>query len=205
MREHMPDTTLAIMVEKGAYPDHVMRTLEAGGYVIHEVPAIRTKPTEFAASRWPRTFTKLNLWSLPYDKVVYFDADACPYKPFGELFNIDHRIAATHTAKWQLKRFRSGMLVIEPDGDVYDELVHYATEEDPEKNAAKLGDQGVLNNWFGKDFITLPYKYNYCEWQRKPKEPVVIGHLRPTPWSGKRPKPAMAGYLKKWKQYLSQF
>lgn len=202
--ELMPGYTKAVMLEDGAYPESVHAELRRGGYVVHVVPPIRTKPAEFAAARWPRTFTKLNLWSLPYRKVVYFDADACPFKPFPELFDVEHRLAATHTAKQYLKRFRSGMLVLDPDPVVYAELRDFAENGDPIENGAKLGDQGLLNIYFGTDFHSLPWRYNWCEWKR-PKCPAIIGHLRPTPWSRREGKPSMRPYVARWRKWLRRW
>jgi len=219
--KHMPDITPAIMVEDKAYSKAVINNLTASGYEVHVVPPIRTKACEFKADRWPRTFTKLNLWNLPYDQIVYMDADACPFKPFDALFTIPGSLAATHVIPTG-KRFNSGMMVLKPNAAIHAELVDMAVNGDPVKIAARLGDQGVLNVYFKKNFMTLPDRYNYRAWQTDPKKldrpteflegkwcdmphDVVIGHLRPTPWSGRQGANNLKPYIAKWNKYLSEY
>jgi alpha-N-acetylglucosamine transferase len=192
----------AVILEDGAYPDNVADYLDHIGFVVHLLPPLRSLPCDFAASRWPRTFTKLHLWNLPYDKVVYMDADAIPCASLDEVFGLDHHLSATLVKLDNPNRFRSGMMVLRPDPDLYGNLLLYLNQS-PEKNGAKLGDQGVLNLFFKErnGFNPLAPRYNECNWKSKSKN-ILIAHLRPTPWSGRSGLPSMAKYVSIWRQAL---
>jgi len=202
LNQFAPNVDHVLIVERGAYPPEMVDYLRKIGWLVHELPALRTKKTEFAASRWPFTFTKLHLWNLlDYDRVVYLDADAVPDKKFDELFSIKlNKVGATTGAC--KTRFRSGMMVLEPSAEIFSDLIALL-EEDPIKNAAKLGDQGVLNVYFNKQFTSLPQRYNQCDWSQS-RPDTVIAHVRPKPWEDKRAKvPALHPYVASWKAALS--
>jgi alpha-N-acetylglucosamine transferase len=198
-----------VMVEDGSYPDKHIAYLEKIGSNVKIVPPIRTQKTNFAAKRWPKTFTKLNLWSLiEYEHILFLDADAYPYAPIDDLFKSikPDFLGATTFAK-NVNRFRSGMMVVKPNKNRMHELLEYI-QKDPAKIQAKLGDQGVLNcfvnHHLNGEFVKICYHWHTVVWPKRPKN-VIIGHVRPKPWAEnpkKLPgyKASIQLYINKWKE-----
>lgn len=197
-----------VMVEDGAYPDKHLNYLEKIGSIVQIVPAIRTQKTNFAAGRWPRTFTKLNLWNLTqFEHVLFLDADAYPYSKIDFLFErIEPEfLAATTFGPRNPNRFRSGMMVIKPNKDRMNQLLEYV-QRDPVQIGAKLGDQGVLNcfvsHYLEGRFQEICYHWHTVVWPRRPKN-VVIGHVRPKPWAEDPKK--ISGYKSSLQPYINQW
>jgi hypothetical protein len=198
-----------VMIEEDSYPDKHIAYLEKIGSKIEIVPPIRTQRTRFAATRWPRTFTKLNLWNLTqYEHVLFLDADAYPYSRIDTLFKeVEPDFLGATTFARNKNRFRSGMMVVKPSQHRMNQLLDYV-QEDPVKIHAKLGDQGVLNcfvnDYLDGEFVRVCYHWHTVVWPRRPKN-VVIGHVRPKPWAGNPKKligykPSLQPFIDEWKQ-----
>ncbi len=200
LRKYMPSFRHVLLVEKLSYTDEQLGYIESVGWEVRLVEPLRTAPTEFAAARWPQTFTKLQLWAqTDLDYVVYMDADACPFRPYDELFELDFAtVAATRVRADNPERFRSGMMALKPNANTFKNIRHWI-KKPPDENDAKLGDQGLLNLMFAGEFLDLPTKYNQCEWN-KPKPDTVIAHIRPVPWKRHRHKAALSPYVAKWRE-----
>ncbi|KAI0645178.1 nucleotide-diphospho-sugar transferase [Trametes meyenii] len=109
-------------------------------------------------------YSKLQLWTLDrrgYKSVVYVDADALVRRRFDELFRLPHTFAATPdvyaTAPGYVTAFNAGVMVIRPDGALFDDMVRkIATARYP----AEQAEQAFLNLYFGAEALRLPYAYN---------------------------------------------
>ena len=199
-----------VMVEEGSYPKSHLDYLEKIGSTVKIVPPIRTQKTKFRATRWPRTFTKLNLWSLTeYEHVLFLDSDAYPYQQIDEFFGQwePDFLAATTFGPRNPNRFRSGMMVVKPDEDRYNQLLEYV-KRDPLEIDAISGDQGVLNRFvidnFNGEFGKICFHWHTVTWPRRPKN-VVIGHVRPKPWAGRPEKlkgyrTSIQPFIDRWKE-----
>jgi len=181
-----PDIPHVVMVENNSYPDYKLDYLRQLGSEVRIVRAIRTRKARFAANRWPRTFTKLNLWNLTdFEHVLFMDADAYPYSTAvnGLYSAIEPDFLGATTFAKNTNRFRSGMLVVKPDSSRYADLLKYVMKN-PVSIGAKLGDQGVLNCYCLQnniDWIRVCYHWHTVVWPKRPKN-VVIGHISPKPW-----------------------
>ena len=197
----MPGHDHVAIIEEGAYTQGQLDYLERIGWKLSILPPLRSETTKFAAARWPHTFTKLHLWNLKYDRVVYMDADAIPCLPYNELFDIEiDNLAATQTLN-QPARFRSGMMAIAPSWDVFAMLMEVLALPAKE-NAAMLGDQGILNVAFGS-YTQLPPHYHLVDWNQMVPNPRIV-HIRPVPWGkGKRPSSQLP-YVQRWKDAFAQ-
>jgi glycogenin glucosyltransferase len=105
------------------------------------------------------TLSKLQLWQLDYDKVVYLDADVLPLRPVDELFDRPE-FSAAPDAGWP-DCFNSGVFVAVPNPTTYKQLCDLATT----KGSFDGGDQGLLNSYFstwstGPSDHRLPFIYN---------------------------------------------
>lgn len=117
------------------------------------------------------TFMKFHLWKLTqYDKVLFLDSDVLPLD--SDLFEIfshvenqtSDQIAAVPDCGWP-DLFNSGVLVIKPSIEKFEELEELASEELSIDGA----DQGILNQFFNPlchdgeritEWVKLPFFYN---------------------------------------------
>lgn len=98
-----------------------------------------------------QTYTKVHLWSLPYDKVLYLDADTLPRAPLDALlevdFDADQILAAPDTGFPDV--FNSGVFVLKPNQFTFNQLESLATS--PGDHSFDGADQGLLNQYFNAD------------------------------------------------------
>jgi len=109
-------------------------------------------------------YTKLFVWLLPLEKVVYLDADVLVLQNIDELFDIQFdnqfKIAAVPDIA-PPDKFNSGLFVIEPSTAEFSKLAELASRV-PSWNG---GDQGFLqtvySGWFtSPSMYRLPYRFN---------------------------------------------
>ncbi|KZT75013.1 glycosyltransferase family 8 protein [Daedalea quercina L-15889] len=100
--------------------------------------------------------TKLHVFRLTqYRKIIFLDADVLPIRPLSHLFNTPHDFAAVPDVGWP-DIFNSGVLVLTPGQDKFDELVQLLKT----KGSWDGGDQGLLNEWRGGNWHRLSFTYN---------------------------------------------
>ncbi|KAH9937297.1 uncharacterized protein B0H18DRAFT_969981 [Fomitopsis serialis] len=100
--------------------------------------------------------TKLHIFRLTqYQKIIFLDADVLPIRPLSHLFNIPHDFAAVPDVGWP-DIFNSGVLVLNPGQDKFDQLVQLLKT----KGSWDGGDQGLLNEWRGGNWHRLSFTYN---------------------------------------------
>ncbi len=169
-----------------------INTLHRFGIKTKNTRAIKTN---MGIGRWNYTFDKLNIFSLvEYDKIVFLDLDLLILKNIDHLFDWDS-IAAGLDMPWHDDEFNSGVMVIEPNMDLYNDMIEklYATKYN------YTDDQDLLNDYFVKNFIALPLKYNlmrtlyldsellyknctkrgvYKYIKNEPKDAVIIHYIR---------------------------
>lgn len=115
---------------------------------------------------WENTFIKLNLFDFEqYDKILYVDSDMLILGDLTPLFELDG-LSAVDDGDFMItgdfRGINSGILVIEPDHQVYEQLIANIPNVIKEKGI--IGDQDVLQYVF-KDFKEnkekhLNIKYN---------------------------------------------
>lgn len=114
------------------------------------------------------TLTKLNIWRLvDYDKVVYLDSDILVQQNIDNLFDYvpemsEYQILAASDSGWP-DIFNSGLFVIKPSVDVFNQLMQFYNSHDSFDGA----DQGLLNEFFNLQsdktaglWCRLPFTYN---------------------------------------------
>lgn len=100
--------------------------------------------------------TKLHVFRLrTYSKIIYLDADVLPLLPLSHLFSLESRFAAVPDVGWP-DIFNSGVLVFTPEEDDFKEIMKLVVSE----GSWDGGDQGVLNEWRGKDWERISFTYN---------------------------------------------
>lgn len=99
--------------------------------------------------------TKIELWKqTQFRKVVYLDADVLAIRAPDELFDVEVDFAACPDVGWP-DCFNSGVMVVKPNMDTYEELVNLAEKGESYDGA----DQGLLNQHF-ENWHRLSFGYN---------------------------------------------
>lgn len=185
LQDHEPSTPRLLLVERGAYGPDAIASVE-GSWNIKIVDPIRPKASvRYIAKRWPRTLTKLHVWDVDASQIVYLDADCLAVKPFySVLTNVPMTNLAACKVTHKSHRFNSGMMVLCPNSTLFQLMVQEVTHGDPKLNGVAGSDQSYLNKKFGRDWTQVHNGFNYRTWNIRPRN-LIIGHIRPHPWSGK--------------------
>ncbi|EGG09509.1 family 8 glycosyltransferase, partial [Melampsora larici-populina 98AG31] len=108
------------------------------------------------------TITKIHIWRLvQYQKVIYVDADTLILKSISHLFQLPNEFSASPDTGWP-DCFNSGLMVIQPNLDVFDRLYAFFFE----RGSWDGGDQGVLNDFFSSDDETFEDGTQRPRWNR---------------------------------------
>lgn len=101
-----------------------------------------------------KTYSKVQLWSLPYEKVLYLDADTLPLLGNGAVTDLlelkfpKGKILAAPDSGFP-DIFNSGVFLLKPNPEDYEKLVDLAASgQDVSFDGA---DQGLLNQYFNSD------------------------------------------------------
>lgn len=185
-----------VLVVTPDVPEHARKQLEAEGWQLRESPPIQnSRPDEdMFFSRFRNTFTKLNAWSLTeFDKIVVLDADTIVIKNIDDLFA---RPAIAAAPDFLLPdRFNSGVMVIEPNQQVFEEMLHALFTS----GSYDGGDQGFLNTFYPDWYVgpaehRLPAGYNLHQFiyqflrahpyllQQVEREARVVHYTVQKPW-----------------------
>ena len=152
--------------------------LDAAGWELHEVDLIPPPHDgEGIGYRFVDQYTKLRLWSLNLEHVVYLDADTLVRRNFDELFEVPFPFAAVPDVYGDsgfTLQFNAGVLVLRPSIDTFKSL--YARIHDARYNPGEA-EQSFLNLYFGADAVRLPYLYNAN---------LVIRETSPVLWDAMR-------------------
>lgn len=133
-----------------------------GAYVRHQ-NEINGSPN------WNNTFFKLRIFGLTqFDKLIYLDSDMIVAANIDYLFDKPHMsaVAAGRGFNPTWRQLNSGLMVIEPDRQMMDDLLKLVTDEpDPGMlNGQGIGDQDIINwyyrTWPENEWLHLPETYN---------------------------------------------
>ncbi len=122
-----------------------------------------------SANRWNATLFKLNIFNLTqFEKIVFLDLDMIVLKNIDELFDAPHMsaVVAGKCVYRDWTRLNSGILVVEPDKKVYEDLLACCDKacEDRLNKGFGFGDQDVINylypDWYEHQELVLPEIYN---------------------------------------------
>jgi len=135
--------------------------LRAAGWELQEVKLIQP-PHEGAGIgyRFVDQYTKLRLWSLDFQRVVYLDADMLVRRNFDELFELPFPFAAVpdvYDSSGFKLNFNAGMLALHPNNATFENLCARITDA---RFNPQEAEQAFLNVYFGADAVRLPYMYN---------------------------------------------
>lgn len=128
------------------------------------VQSIASPYTEAVQSRWADTFTKLRVYELiQFSTVIFLDADMIVLHNIDHLFDVlsssanpnDFQLAAAMDC---CDHFNSGLMVLKPSASVFTRLIKGL--KSGELKSYDKADQGLLNSYYGKEFVRLDFRYN---------------------------------------------
>lgn len=182
------DLDTILLVENDRLSNDELARLASAGWTLRMVPRIKSQPCKYNAARWVHTFSKLHVFGLAeYEKVFYLDADCLVMREIADVFNteLDGKLGACWVNSKIPQLFSAGVLLLEPNQDLFDDLHHKITTLPAEETGAAGSDQQFLNIYFG-EYKQIADTYNQRHWGR-PKPGVRVAHIRPQPWRAKRP------------------
>ena len=106
-------------------------------------------------------FTKLHLWRLPCQQVVYIDYDVLTLRSPDGAFDLcgDEPFCAVYVGDPILRQFNGGVFVMQPSNDTYWRLRDLIDEDRRRGIARPLAEQELLNGAF-PEWKALPSRYN---------------------------------------------
>lgn len=172
------DMTLGLLIDKRQLSEFQLHLLEDIYHHLQDISVIKSGFTDKLTNDLKRpeldkTFSKIHLWNLPYDKILYLDCDTLP-NPDSNLLDLltleldKGKIYASPDAGFP-DIFNSGMFVIRPNQQDYHNLKQLVTGSDD--ITFDGADQGLLNQYFNSDpdwvagvtpsnWVKLPFLYN---------------------------------------------
>lgn len=122
-------------------------------------------------SSWNYTFDKLRIWGLTqFEKIVFIDSDIVIVRNIDHLFERDAFTASLagvlYPTNHNLDFLNSGLMVVEPNSRIEEEMVDLAQRIIPEmqREGKPVGDQDVINayfpDWFCNKELILDDGYN---------------------------------------------
>lgn len=154
-----PNTKLVVLIDSKAFTHLQLKLLQdlwdelvdvqMLESQLHEKLVVDLKRPELA-----KTYLKVQLWSLPYEKVLYLDADTLPILGDGavtDLLKLDFprgKIVAAPDSGFP-DIFNSGVFVLRPNEKDYSNLVSLV--ESSGDVSFDGADQGLLNQYFNSD------------------------------------------------------
>lgn len=152
-------------------------------------------------------FAKLRLWQLPYERVVFIDADALVLRPIDRLFEYPEFSAApnVYESLGDFRRLNSGVFVARPSEATFHEML---VRLDAPGAFWKRTDQTFLQTHF-PDWQGLPVYDNLLQyvWFRMPElwdwELIRILHFQyEKPWDPANPKAdRLAPLIRLWRTF----
>ena len=150
-----------------AYGINTLDTVLAKTEIDVDIPIIEEEYTY-----WKETFFKLVVVScIEFEKIVLLDSDMLIQHNIDQLFDEPHMsgVMAGVSVRPEWTDFNSGMLVIEPDMDIYQQLINSIIPAIKSRRAQGLsaGDQDVFHymypDWYHNKRLILSETYN-CLW-----------------------------------------
>lgn len=148
--------------------------------------------TDDQIHRWGAMANKLHLWTLPYERVVYLDADAM-------LVDIPDTASVAELGAEHGKHhahFNAGVLILRPDVGTFERLkTSYLADDPPDifGNGIDCTEQALLNQHFGD--VYTPFRVQRPDSLYEPHAFAVhwITRICPKPWEVEVPEDVDAG------------
>lgn len=195
---HNPNINITCMVTKDVSLV-TKNILKNNKIILHQVDWIKSSRDDYKGRYKDLNkymFTKLNLFLLPYDKVLYLDADIIVNKNIEHLFNLETPAAVFDLSAFDKDNigYNAGVMLITPSKEIYDKLINCINEYGGNT------DQTLLNKVLR--FKKIPPEYNTLYkpmtkrdlWLAYFSPPAIIHFNSRKPWI----KSGSMGWVNKW-------
>lgn len=131
------------------------------------VQSIASPYSDTVQSRWADTFTKLRVFELvQFSTVIFLDADMIVLHNIDHLFDVlvsnrdesGQEVKTLAAAMDCCDHFNSGVMVLKPSSKTFAQMIKGMRSG--ELQSYDKADQGLLNSYYGKNFVRLDFRYN---------------------------------------------
>jgi len=148
-----------VVLDLGMRPESRRLLSEDGATVVEVGPSERVQPSPRRAERFSdrfagqaayMSFTKLVVFRLPFDRVVYLDADMIvlrSLRPLIEAPPLGRTVLAAPERPDLRREFNAGLLALDPSAEVFRALVAHVDDE-PYACGHRASDQSFLCHFF---------------------------------------------------------
>lgn len=184
--------------------DHNFLVLKKLGIDVQIRPEIKCSQTirdfnkHYGLELWCKCFDKFHIFTLPYDRVIYLDADTYIFQNLDHLFEMEKEsevvCAIDPAVLFNLDFFKdytiinAGVMLYTPSQNLFDELMRRFEEYDTAEEVKDIiSDQFILDRYLiprplaAQDIIVLDSSYNiftpYFEKYNIPIEDIRVMHF----------------------------
>jgi len=135
-----------------------LQSLETAGMTVVAVNRMNKSDTsDMSEERWNDNYTKLRLWQLAFEKIVFLDSDMIVLQPLDHLFALKSSFAAVPDA-FHPCYLNTGFMVLEPSNRTFAALAALIEEVSSEES-----EQTLVNHYWLDRYHVLHYTYNFAK------------------------------------------
>ncbi|EKX53403.1 hypothetical protein GUITHDRAFT_101105 [Guillardia theta CCMP2712] len=146
------------MVTKDGISPHTLNSLEKAGMILITVGRMKKQNIQdMSEERWNDNYTKLRLWQLPFERLVFLDCDMIVLQPLDHLFALKANFAAVPDA-FHPCYLNTGFMFIRPHNDTFHAMATLIDEVSSEES-----EQTLVNHYYLDRYHVLHYTYNFAK------------------------------------------
>jgi lipopolysaccharide biosynthesis glycosyltransferase len=148
---------VAMVTTDGLAPS-TLQSLETAGMTVVAVGRLKKSDiSDMSEERWNDNYTKLRLWQLGFEKIIFLDSDMIVLQPLDHLFALKSSFAAVPDA-FHPCYLNTGFMVLEPSNRTFDALAALIEEVSSEES-----EQTLVNHYWLDRYHVLHYTYNFAK------------------------------------------
>jgi lipopolysaccharide biosynthesis glycosyltransferase len=143
---------------KSFYPKIILKKYDEKKY--GEINAVLDFDTKFDDKHG--SYTKFEIFSLDYERVVFLDSDMLVLENIKELFEEEFKGNIAMVPELKLNQFNTGLMVIKKDF-LEENITKNLIEETKKIGLTSHVDQDIINNYFKGKITPIPLQYNFLK------------------------------------------
>ena len=148
---------VAMVTSDGLASDTLASLSRAGMRVLTVGRMKKSHTRDMSEERWNDNYTKLRLWQLAYEKLIFLDSDMVVLQPIDHLFALKHTFAAVPDA-FHPCYLNTGFMVLAPSNQTFAALTALIEEVRSEES-----EQTLVNHYWLDRYHVLHYTYNFAK------------------------------------------
>eukprot|EP00960_Hanusia_phi_P075288 768399-Hanusia_phi.AAC.1 len=146
------------MVTEDGISSHTLKSLEKAGMILITVGRMKKQNIQdMSEERWNDNYTKLRLWQLPFERIVFLDCDMIVLQPLDHLFALKANFAAVPDA-FHPCYLNTGFMFIKPHNDTFHAMASLIDDVSSEES-----EQTLVNHYYLDRYHVLHYTYNFAK------------------------------------------